>query len=97
MAWAGDRPIGHVDVSVSPPEELDRPGRWLRAELLEPNAPYAWTRWERVVDFERPGFYVLRVRATDGRGTTQPLHPRWNYRGVATNSVHAVAVQVRPG
>jgi hypothetical protein len=38
------------------------------------------------------GEMVIAARASDDRGGSQPLHPRWNARGYANNVVHRVTV-----
>jgi hypothetical protein len=37
-----------------------------------------------------PGEHVVRARATDVSGATQPLLSRWNRGGYANNVVHEV-------
>lgn len=98
VAWAGERSIAKVYVSTDPVDADHRKAVWCEATILEPRAAHAWVRWEYPVELTRPGYYVVRARAVDDKGETQPLHPSWNFRGVATNAVHAVAVVVRtPG
>jgi DMSO/TMAO reductase YedYZ molybdopterin-dependent catalytic subunit len=95
VAWSGERRLKSVELSV---DRGDGPHdvRWISAALVDPGVPHTWTHWSCDVDLSRPGFYVLRVRATDSDGTVQPEHARWNFRGVGTNSWHAVPVEVRP-
>jgi hypothetical protein len=54
-------------------------------------------QWELPCDLPHPGFYVLRVRATDERGQQQPAQAEWNFRGVGNNSIHCVPIEVRAG
>ncbi|WP_211262587.1 molybdopterin-dependent oxidoreductase [Nitriliruptor alkaliphilus] len=63
VAWAGDRGIERVEVSVD-----DR--AWEQAELADELAPTTWRQWRLRWDAE-PGEHTLRVRATDGTGETQ--------------------------
>ena len=44
-----------------------------------------------------PGRHVLRVRATDERGRTQPDASRWNELGYLQHAVLAHPVQVGSG
>ena len=94
-AWSGEAAISRVEVAVGLPSEEGGAAAWRPATLSGPVAPHAWVRWEIPIDFERPGYFVLRVRATDERGDTQPMRAEWNFRGVANNSIHAVPLIVR--
>ncbi|HTT26019.1 MAG TPA: sulfite oxidase [Thermoplasmata archaeon] len=96
VAWSGHAPIAHVDVR-SEPLGFRGESAWLRATLVGPRAPYAWVRWEANLQLPTGGYHVLRARATDGAGNVQPVTPSWNFRGVETNSIHAVPVLVRRG
>ena len=87
VAWAGDRGISRVEVSV------DGGQNWADAQLKEPVGPYSWTlwalRWEP--DSARPT--VLTCRATDGEGdvqvaSEQPPHPS------GATGLHRVAIEV---
>ena len=94
VAWSGGSPISKVELSTAPPGELANPSSWSEARLLPPRERHAWVRWEWPTLLDRSGYLVLRARATDERGSVQPLHARWNYRGVATNSIHPVTILV---
>jgi len=91
VAWSGQGAISQVEVST------DNGRRWHQAALQEPQSPYAWQRWEYQWEVRKPGFYLIRARATDAKGNTQPLQAQWNFRGYAVNSIHTVPVTVRPG
>jgi len=39
---------------------------------------------------------VLRSRATDAAGNTQPLEPPWNLKGYANNAAERIRVVVAP-
>jgi DMSO/TMAO reductase YedYZ molybdopterin-dependent catalytic subunit len=74
VAWAGERGISAVDVS------LDGGRTWRRAKLHKPISPLAWTQWAHPWTPSRPGRYSIACRATDGAGqrqdmTTRPPHP----------------------
>lgn len=63
VAWAGERGIERVEVSID-----DNP--WRPAELADPLSDSTWRLWRH--DWEAtPGSHTLRVRATDGSGQTQ--------------------------
>ncbi|MGD0250018.1 MAG: hypothetical protein ABSB97_03920 [Thermoplasmata archaeon] len=40
---------------------------------------------------------MISVRATDERGHVQPPEAKWNFRGLANNSLHRVPIEVRSG
>jgi DMSO/TMAO reductase YedYZ molybdopterin-dependent catalytic subunit len=90
VAWSGQGAISQVEVST------DNGRSWHQAALQEPQSPYAWQRWEYQWKVRKPGYYLIRARATDDKGNTQPLQAPWNFRGYAVNSTHTVPVTVRP-
>ncbi|MCI4317778.1 MAG: sulfite oxidase, partial [Thermoplasmata archaeon] len=94
FAWSGDGAIARVDVDTG---GMDAPrGTWSPARLLTSPSAHSWTPWEVDVHVRRPGYFVVRARATDETGQVQPDRAEWNFRGVATNSIHGVRVLVRP-
>jgi hypothetical protein len=78
-----------VEVSV------DGAGDWQLARLEPPSAPYAWQAWTFAWEVTEPARHVLRARATDTTGTTQPDTPLWNRLGYGNNAVQVVVVDVR--
>jgi DMSO/TMAO reductase YedYZ molybdopterin-dependent catalytic subunit len=95
VAWSGEGQVTRVEVCHGPVDDDRHATEWEPATILEPRAAHAWVCWEHSMDFTRPGYYVVRARATDERGNVQPLRADWNFRGVGTNSVHAIPVIVR--
>jgi DMSO/TMAO reductase YedYZ molybdopterin-dependent catalytic subunit len=85
-SWSGAGRIRKVEVSVDG-------GRWRTARLREHGA--AWSRWS----FEWPGGasgdHVLRARATDVHGRTQPDVARFNDGGYFFDAVVRHPVVVR--
>jgi DMSO/TMAO reductase YedYZ molybdopterin-dependent catalytic subunit len=66
IAWAPDRGISRVEVSVD--------GLWSDATLSRPISDATWVQW--VYDWAaQPGGHVIKVRATDGTGAVQPEQP----------------------
>jgi DMSO/TMAO reductase YedYZ molybdopterin-dependent catalytic subunit len=66
IAWAPDRGISKVEVSVD--------GTWEEARLSKPISDATWVQW--VYDWgATPGQHVIQVRATDGIGQTQTEQP----------------------
>ena len=85
VAWAPDRGISKVEVSVDG-------GDWQQATLATEIGPQTWVQWKWSWQ-AAPGNHVLAVRATDGTGETQTSQasppPPDGARGY-----HQIAVQV---
>lgn len=86
LAWSGATPVTRVEVGLGS-------GRWTEAALRGAHR-HAWKQWELTAQVERPGRLVIRTRATDGSGQSQPEHAEWNRLGYGNNSIQAVAVRV---
>jgi DMSO/TMAO reductase YedYZ molybdopterin-dependent catalytic subunit len=74
VAWAGDRGIRRVEVS------LDGGTSWAPATLRRQLARAAWRQWRLPLPAGVSGRRTIKVRATDGRGELQtpreaPPHP----------------------
>ncbi len=66
IAWAPDRGISRVEVSID--------GVWRDARLSQPISDATWVQW--VADWAaEPGQHTIQVRATDGTGQVQPEAP----------------------
>jgi DMSO/TMAO reductase YedYZ molybdopterin-dependent catalytic subunit len=66
--WALAGPSGIKRVQVS----IDDGASWHDAQIVENTSPYIWTVWKCHFAPQKPGEYIVRVKATDGNGTTQP-------------------------
>jgi DMSO/TMAO reductase YedYZ molybdopterin-dependent catalytic subunit len=66
IAWAPDRGIGKVEVSID--------GTWYPAMTSAPIDDATWVQWVLYWD-AKPGQHTIMVRATDGKGETQPQDP----------------------
>ena len=86
VAWSGAAPIARVDVSVG--------GEWQEARLIGERTRHSWQWWERLVHVEQPGRVVLRARATDLAGRTQPTQAEWNRLGYGNNAIQEVPIRV---
>lgn len=74
VAWAGDRGVRHVDVSV------DGGRSWRRARMARSLSAVAWRQWAYEWTPSRPGGHEIVCRAADGSGEWQdarrrPPHP----------------------
>lgn len=89
-AYAGESDIQAVDVSV------DGGKSWEAAELIGPQAPFAWRQWQYLWHASANGRHRLMARATDSRGRQQPLTADWNVLGYGNNGSreHAVTVHI---
>jgi DMSO/TMAO reductase YedYZ molybdopterin-dependent catalytic subunit len=87
-AWSGSGRVSEVMV-------YDGGGpRGVVARVSEPDSPHAWSRWETEIELRGPGRHVLRSRATDIAGNTQPDEAPWNQLGYGNNAVRAVTIDV---
>lgn len=87
-AYAGEGRVERVECQVDG-------GAWREAALLPPNVPATWVRWQ-LAWHASPGAHVLRVRATDDRGRSQPDRVPWNHLAFLHNAVLAHPLQVGP-
>ena len=88
-AWAGEARVARVDVSV------DGGSTWKPARLSGEPVPFAWRLWEfdwKVPD--RSGKHVLMARATDDRGSTQPMERDHLRRDAVISHVLPTEVEV---
>jgi DMSO/TMAO reductase YedYZ molybdopterin-dependent catalytic subunit len=87
VAWSGAAPIARVEVSVGD-------GEWRDARLVGERRRHGWQWWELVAHLESQGPTIVRARATDMAGRTQPEHAEWNRLGYGNNSIQAVPIRV---
>jgi DMSO/TMAO reductase YedYZ molybdopterin-dependent catalytic subunit len=87
VAWSGAAPIARVDVSVNG-------GPWQEARLVSERNRHSWQWWELITHVETPGDLVLRARATDLAGRTQPERAEWNRLGYGNNAIQTVPIRV---
>ena len=85
-AFAGENAVATVDYRIDD-------GHWQRARLDPPEAHGAWVRWQFAWT-PVPGEHVLRVRATDECGNTQPDTSACNELGYLEHSVLSHPVRV---
>jgi DMSO/TMAO reductase YedYZ molybdopterin-dependent catalytic subunit len=86
LAWSGWGRVARVELAVDG-------GPWRRARLFGSSA-HAWRRWEQTVQVGRSSQTVIRSRATDASGATQPDQAAWNPLGYGNNSIQLVTIAV---
>ena len=86
VAWSGAAPIARVEVSIG--------GAWEEARLVGERRPYSWQWWELMARVEKSDRLILRARATDLAGCTQPERAEWNRLGYGNNAIQNVPIRV---
>ena len=87
-AWSGEADIMKVEIST------DGGTTWNPAKLGHEQAHYAWRLWSYDWKATKSGDYIIRARATDSQGRTQPSTPVWNPSGYLYNAVDQVKIRV---
>lgn len=88
-AWAGDLEVTEMHVSI------DFGATWQKCNLQKPKNRLAWQRWNLELQFPQKGYYEVWAKATDSKGTAQPMMiPAWNPGGYLNNSCHRIAVKI---
>lgn len=87
VAWTGEGHVTSVEVKVGD-------DAWRAAQFLDERDQWGWRRWSLAWTPERPGAVVLRARATDSQGQTQPDLSPWNKSGYLWNGIDAVKCEV---
>lgn len=87
VAWAGNREISAVEVS------LDGGRSWRRAQVHAPLSPLAWTQWSYRLTPERRGSQSVLSRAIDGDGHVQEARRRQPHPSGASG-YHELSFQV---
>lgn len=86
VAWSGKAPIAQVEVNLGE--------RWRTAHLIGERRSFSWQGWEHITDVTEPGPVLIRARATDRAGNTQPERAEWNRLGYGNNSIQRVPVSI---
>ena len=87
-AWSADAAIGKVEVST------DDGKTWSEASLAVGSKDHAWQLWEFEWTPRAAGVHVLRSRATDAAGRTQPAEHDRNTEGYVVHHALPVTVEV---
>jgi DMSO/TMAO reductase YedYZ molybdopterin-dependent catalytic subunit len=89
-AWAGELEVAKMEYSI------DFGSTWTECAVEKPANRLAWQHFSAEVKFPKKGYYEVWARATDSRGTSQPmLLPGWNPKGYLNNACHRIAVKVK--
>ena len=83
-----EAPVERVEVSV------DDGRTWQAANWTSEPARYAWRTWDYRWQATSPGPVILRSRAFDAAGHTQPASAEWNRLGYANNAIQVVRATV---
>ena len=87
VAWSGAAAIARVELSIG--------GRsWEEARLFSERSRYGWQWWEVITRVEKSERLILRARATDLAGSTQPERAEWNRLGYGNNAIQSVPIRV---
>ena len=87
VAFAGDRGVSKVEMS------FDDGKTWRDAKLDYPGTKLTWALWSYDWRPEKPGDYLLVVRATDGEGELQEYDEDRPFKSGATG-FHKIAVHL---
>jgi DMSO/TMAO reductase YedYZ molybdopterin-dependent catalytic subunit len=90
LAFSGYGRVVRVEVSS------DDGTTWNDALLGEDNGAYSFRTWDLKWKPERPGTYVLSVRASDASGNIQPDVGVWNPGGYLWNKIERQEIVVGP-
>ncbi len=90
MAWAGERAVAAVEVSV------DGGATWQSTELHGPTARFSWTPWEFLWKVTSAGEYSLRARAISESGEVQPMAHDMDRGGYLINFSRPIDVTIDP-
>ena len=90
-AWSGEDDVVKVEISS------DGGDTWDDAQITVKKSGYSWYRWEYNWTAPGPGSYILKSRATNDKGETQPMEfpNKWDGRGYGNNMVFPHPVEVK--
>jgi DMSO/TMAO reductase YedYZ molybdopterin-dependent catalytic subunit len=89
-AWCGELVVDRVEIST------DNGATWQTATLLDPECPFCWRRWEFQWQVpEQRGSYILKSRAWDAGGNTQPEEHDCRFGSYAIHHTFGIEVAVQ--
>ena len=88
-AWAGELEVIKMEYSI------DFGSTWKNCSIEKPKNRLAWQHFQAKINFPKKGYYEIWARATDSKGSAQPmLLPGWNPKGYLNNACHRIAIKV---
>ncbi|MBR9776678.1 MAG: sulfite oxidase [Cytophagales bacterium] len=88
-AWTGAKQITKVEYSI------DFGATWHGCNLKQAANQYSWQHFTAKINFPEKGYYEVWAKATDNKGTSQPMvTPGWNPKGYLNNACHRIAIKV---
>ncbi len=87
LAFDGGDGISKVEIS------MDNGKTWHATNLNTELGKYAWRRWKYNWKPNAAGKYIIRVKATNSLGETQPAH-QWNRSGYMRNEIETLTITV---
>lgn len=90
VAFSGTGPVTKVEFST------DGGQNWSEATLGTDHGPYSFREWHANFTPDKPGQYMLAVRATDAKGHVQPKDGLWNPGGYLWNKIEQQQLTVGP-
>ena len=87
-AYSGEPELQKVEIS------LDKGRSWKTADFIGPHEPFAWRHWQYVWEVEKKGEVKIMARATDVKGTQQPMQATWNVLGYGNNGVQEHSIKI---
>ena len=89
-AWAGELEVTKMEYSI------DFGATWKTCTIEKPANRLAWQHFSASINFPKTGYYEIWAKATDSRGTAQPMMlPGWNPKGYLNNACHRIAIKVK--
>ncbi len=89
-AWAGELEVTKMEYSI------DFGATWKECPIEKPVNRLAWQHFSASVDFPKKGYYEVWAKATNSKGTSQPMIlPGWNPKGYLNNACHRIAIKVK--
>ncbi|HEV3122323.1 MAG TPA: sulfite oxidase [Isosphaeraceae bacterium] len=88
VAWTGEGFVKTVEIAIG------QRGQWQPATLLNDERPFTWRQWRFEWNATTRGHHLIRVRATDSRGQTQPDVTPWNRSGYLWNGIDQISCEI---
>jgi len=88
-AWSGKPTVTKMEYSI------DFGSTWQACSISAPSNKHDWQHFDAKLNFPKQGYYEVWARATDSKGSAQPvILPGWNPKGYLNNACHRIAIKV---